>query len=217
MTSQETVPEKDLDLSEIDRHYSFHPFTALAEHEKHGPPVVMVRGHGVWLEDATGQRYIDGMAGLWCVNVGYGREEIAEAMRRQSDIPVRAVANFCCTAISGRARQRRYLDLSLRKYQSGGHRSCNRRGWWFHWHNKKAYAAWNGSLPGSLLRAGSCGLDGKTKRSPDRRVFVLRTALPAETAANSGHLSGQEGVSGDAGARLERQAQLSQDGMHNQS
>ena len=67
MTSQETVPEKDLDLSEIDRRYNFHPFTALAEHEKHGPPVVMVRGDGSWLEDATGQRYIDGMAGLWCI------------------------------------------------------------------------------------------------------------------------------------------------------
>ena len=62
MTSQETVPQTDLDLSEIDRCYNFHPFTALAEHEKHGPPVVMVRGDGVWLEDATGQRYIDGMA-----------------------------------------------------------------------------------------------------------------------------------------------------------
>ncbi len=67
VTFQETVPEKDLDLSEIDRRYNFHPFTALAEHEKHGPPVVMVRGDGSWLEDATGQRYIDGMAGLWCI------------------------------------------------------------------------------------------------------------------------------------------------------
>ena len=85
VTSQETVPEKDLDLSEIDRRYNFHPFTALAEHEKHGPPVVMVRGDGSWLEDSTGQRYIDGMAGLWCVNVGYGRTEIAEAMRRQAE------------------------------------------------------------------------------------------------------------------------------------
>ena len=85
MTSQETVPQTDLDLSEIDRCYNFHPFTALAEHEKHGPPVVMVGGDGVWLEDANGQRYIDGMAGLWCVNVGYGRKSIAEAMRQQAE------------------------------------------------------------------------------------------------------------------------------------
>ncbi len=75
----------DVDLADLDRRYSFHPFTALAEHEKHGPPVVMVRGEGVWLEDSAGHRYIDGMAGLWCVNVGYGRREIAAAMQRQAE------------------------------------------------------------------------------------------------------------------------------------
>lgn len=74
-----------VDFADIDRRYSFHPFTALAEHEQHGPTVVMVRGEGVWLEDSAGRRYIDGMAGLWCVNVGYGRREIAEAMRRQAE------------------------------------------------------------------------------------------------------------------------------------
>jgi L-2,4-diaminobutyrate transaminase len=85
VTSEEFATEKDVDFAEIDRRYNFHPFTALAEHEERGPPVVMVRGDGVWLEDSTGQRYIDGMAGLWCVNVGYGRQEIAEAMRRQAE------------------------------------------------------------------------------------------------------------------------------------
>ena len=72
-------------LAEIDRRYSFHPFTALAHHEQHGPPVVMVKGEGVWLEDSAERRYIDGMAGLWCVNVGYGRKEIADALRRQAE------------------------------------------------------------------------------------------------------------------------------------
>ena len=72
-------------LAEIDRRYNFHPFTALAQHERDGPPVVMVRGEGVWLEDSAGRRYVDGMAGLWCVNVGYGRKEISAAMRRQAE------------------------------------------------------------------------------------------------------------------------------------
>ena len=83
-----TTPPKSGDaasLAEIDRRYSFHPFTALAQHEQQGPPVVMVKGEGVWLEDSAGRRYIDGMAGLWCVNVGYGRAEIAEALRRQAE------------------------------------------------------------------------------------------------------------------------------------
>lgn len=72
------------DFVDIDRRYSFHPFTSLATHEKVGPHTVMVRGQGVWLEDAQGRRYLDGMAGLWCVNVGYGRTELADAMRAQA-------------------------------------------------------------------------------------------------------------------------------------
>jgi L-2,4-diaminobutyrate transaminase len=72
------------ELVDIDRRYSFHPFTSLATHEKVGPHTVMVRGEGVWLEDAQGRRYLDGMAGLWCVNVGYGRVELANAMRDQA-------------------------------------------------------------------------------------------------------------------------------------
>ncbi len=73
------------ELADLDRRYCFHPFTALAAHEKEGPPVVMVGGEGCWLVDANGRRYIDGLAGLWCVNVGYGRKELAEAMRDQAE------------------------------------------------------------------------------------------------------------------------------------
>jgi L-2,4-diaminobutyrate transaminase len=71
-------------LAEIDRRHLFHPFTALASHERSGPPVVIVRGEGTWLEDDRGRRYLDVMAGLWCVNVGYGRREITEALSRQA-------------------------------------------------------------------------------------------------------------------------------------
>ena len=77
--------DKAAELAELDRRYFFHPFTSLAEHEQHGPPAVMTRGEGVWLYDADGNRYLDGLAGLWCVNVGYGRRELAEAMREQAE------------------------------------------------------------------------------------------------------------------------------------
>ena len=77
--------DKAAQLADLDRRYCFHPFTALAAHEKEGPPVVMVGGEGVWLVDANGRRYLDGLAGLWCVNVGYGRKELAEAMRDQAE------------------------------------------------------------------------------------------------------------------------------------
>ncbi|MCP4383079.1 MAG: aminotransferase class III-fold pyridoxal phosphate-dependent enzyme [Hyphomicrobiales bacterium] len=71
------------DLEALDRKYLFHPFTALAAHEENGPHI-MSKGEGVWLTDREGKRYLDSMAGLWCVNVGYGRAEIADAMRDQA-------------------------------------------------------------------------------------------------------------------------------------
>jgi len=71
-------------LAEMDRNNVFHPFTALADHERDGAALVMRGGDGVYLEDTQGRRYIDAMAGLWCVNIGYGRRELADAMRDQA-------------------------------------------------------------------------------------------------------------------------------------
>lgn len=85
MSAESTVAGENVDFAELDRHYLFHPFTALGAHEKQGPPVVMAKGDGVWVEDVDGRRYIDAMAGLWCVNVGYGRTELADAMKKQAE------------------------------------------------------------------------------------------------------------------------------------
>lgn len=48
------------------------------------PPPVFVRGEGAWVEDTFGRRYFDALSALYCVNVGHGRREIAEAMARQA-------------------------------------------------------------------------------------------------------------------------------------
>jgi L-2,4-diaminobutyrate transaminase len=66
---------------EADRRFVFHPFTQLDRHEQAGSPSMIVSGSGARVQDIHGRSYIDGMAGLWCVNVGYGRVELAEAMR----------------------------------------------------------------------------------------------------------------------------------------
>jgi len=71
-------------LSAMDRRALFHPFTALGDHERDGPPMIVRSGEGVRLTDADGKRYIDAMAGLWCVNIGYGREAMAEALADQA-------------------------------------------------------------------------------------------------------------------------------------
>lgn len=66
----------------LDAAHHIHPFSDTRALNAEGTRVI-VRGEGVWLEDSDGNRILDGMAGLWCVNVGHGRREIAEAVQRQ--------------------------------------------------------------------------------------------------------------------------------------
>jgi taurine-pyruvate aminotransferase len=46
-------------------------------------PMIVTAGEGSWIVDSEGKRYLDAMSGLWCVNVGYGRKELAEAAYEQ--------------------------------------------------------------------------------------------------------------------------------------
>lgn len=70
------------ELRERDAAHYLHPFTDFAALAKEGSRI-MVKGEGVWLTDSDGNRYLDGMAGLWCTNVGHGRREIADAVAAQ--------------------------------------------------------------------------------------------------------------------------------------
>jgi L-2,4-diaminobutyrate transaminase len=69
-------------IQDVDRRYVFHPFTAPRRHETDGG-LMIVRGEGSVLWDNEGRPYLDAMAGLWCVNVGYGRREMVDAIARQ--------------------------------------------------------------------------------------------------------------------------------------
>ncbi|MHA6964584.1 aspartate aminotransferase family protein [Zobellella denitrificans] len=69
-------------LQELDAAHHLHPFTDSQALHRKGTRVIE-RGEGVYLWDADGHRILDGMAGLWCVNLGYGREELIEAADRQ--------------------------------------------------------------------------------------------------------------------------------------
>jgi len=70
------------ELQRLDAAHHFHPFTDKSGLAAKGARVI-TRGEGVWLTDSEGNRIIDGMAGLWCVNIGYGRKELAEVAARQ--------------------------------------------------------------------------------------------------------------------------------------
>jgi L-2,4-diaminobutyrate transaminase len=67
-----------------DRAHVFHPGTHLADFAGGAAPSHLItRGRGIHVVDADGRELIDGFAGLWCVDVGYGRTEIADAVHRQ--------------------------------------------------------------------------------------------------------------------------------------
>ncbi|MGB5949851.1 MAG: aspartate aminotransferase family protein [Parvibaculum sp.] len=63
---------------EMDAAHHLHPFTTHHDLAAKGARVI-TNAKGIYLYDSEGRRLIDGMAGLWCVQVGYGREELAEA------------------------------------------------------------------------------------------------------------------------------------------
>ncbi|MEM6849348.1 MAG: aminotransferase [Pseudomonadota bacterium] len=72
-------------LAAWDRDAFFHPSTHLAQHRRgDNPGRIVTRGEGVFIEDRDGRRFLDAFAGLYCVNVGYGRTAIAEAISRQA-------------------------------------------------------------------------------------------------------------------------------------
>ncbi|KAF0674563.1 aspartate aminotransferase family protein [Profundibacterium mesophilum] len=72
-------------LDAWDRENMFHPSTHLAQHARGESASRIVKsGSGVHIEDRDGNRLLDGFAGLYCVNVGYGRTEIADAIAEQA-------------------------------------------------------------------------------------------------------------------------------------
>ncbi len=69
-------------LRALDAAHHMHPFTCAEELEARGARII-TQAEGAWLTDSEGNQILDGMAGLWCVNIGYGRPELAEAAARQ--------------------------------------------------------------------------------------------------------------------------------------
>ncbi len=69
-------------LAARDREALVHPFTNLAEHAEAGP-LVIDRGEGVYVIDADGRRYLEGMAGLWCAALGFSEARLVRAAEAQ--------------------------------------------------------------------------------------------------------------------------------------
>jgi putrescine aminotransferase len=99
-------------------HPVYHPKT-------HANPLVIERGEGVWLYTTDGQKILDGMAGLWNVNVGYGREELAKAAYDQmKDLAFTSnfsgMTNLPSIQLADKLAGFAYKDLNTTLFTSGG-------------------------------------------------------------------------------------------------
>ncbi|MFH4013382.1 aminotransferase, partial [Acinetobacter baumannii] len=82
MTAQLNPQRDTRDYQQLDAAHHIHAFLDQKALNREGPRV-MVRGDGLQLWDNDGKRYLDGMSGLWCTNLGYGRQDLAAAASRQ--------------------------------------------------------------------------------------------------------------------------------------
>ncbi|EBA08353.1 aspartate aminotransferase family protein [Sagittula stellata] len=82
-----TINSPTAELQALDAAHHIHPFTHASGLKEKGARII-TRAEGCWLQDSEGNRILDAMAGLWCVNVGYGRDELAGvAARQMRDLP----------------------------------------------------------------------------------------------------------------------------------
>ena len=86
-----TIHQKNINIDDVvkaDIAHHFHPFTDHKSFHAAGGPRVITHGDGVYVWDGKGNKILDGMSGLWCVNIGYGRRELADVAQRQMmDLP----------------------------------------------------------------------------------------------------------------------------------
>ena len=73
-----THPLSTRDIQDMDSAHFIHPFTDHGDLATRGARVI-VKSEGVYVWDSEGEKLLDAMSGLWCVNVGYGRKELAQA------------------------------------------------------------------------------------------------------------------------------------------
>jgi L-2,4-diaminobutyrate transaminase len=106
---------KNYDLDDMDRQSLIHPLTSIVDHLKSGPRIIS-SGSGVTLKDPSGRSILDCSGGLWCVNVGYGRPELAEAAKQA----ILELSYFHLFSSSSHAPAIRLADRLLSLFHRGG-------------------------------------------------------------------------------------------------
>ena len=83
MSAPQSGAASGQDLQEMARRHLWLHFTRMGGYDAEHPIPIITRGEGVYVYDEHGNRYLDGLSGLFCCNAGHGRAEIGEAMERQ--------------------------------------------------------------------------------------------------------------------------------------
>jgi adenosylmethionine-8-amino-7-oxononanoate aminotransferase len=121
-TAGDLVPDVAALQERARRHLWMH-FTRLSSYADHEIPV-MVRGEGPYLWDQHGRRYLDGLSGLFVVQVGHGRAELAEAGARQAEklayFPLWSYAHPMAVDLAARVAERAPGDINRVFFTSGG-------------------------------------------------------------------------------------------------
>ena len=108
-------------MVQADHDHLLHP---LHHPDAHQQPKIWVAGRGAMISDVEGREYIDGLSGLWCVNVGHGRRELAEAAA--ADVHARVRSSYAGSSNlpgdrAGRTAQRAGLpSINTFFFTSGG-------------------------------------------------------------------------------------------------
>ncbi len=77
------MASSDAELQAAAKRHLWMHFTRMSTYAEHEVPII-VRGEGPWVWDSRGRRYLDGLSGLFVVQVGHGRRELADAAARQA-------------------------------------------------------------------------------------------------------------------------------------
>src|ERR1700710_1621727 len=82
-STEEAIRTERSSLQELGRRHLWMHFTRMGAYEDHEIPII-TRGEGCYVYDEHGKRYLDGLSALFCVNIGHGRVDIAQAGARQA-------------------------------------------------------------------------------------------------------------------------------------
>ncbi|MCV2878366.1 aminotransferase [Sedimentimonas flavescens] len=113
-----------VEIAQVDKRHVLHPWSDLKTMHTEDP-LVLAEAKGIHISDAEGNRYIDGIGGMWCVQVGYGREELIVTMAEQARrlcyyTPFGAMANVPAAQLAQALAERAPGDLNTVSFATSG-------------------------------------------------------------------------------------------------